>query len=133
MKYKIVLKAVSGDVFIEDETTSLNLIKDRRDIVDYVECPDNFAEYSDIDGLESGYMQFRFIDDELYTITEYISNRELNEKELEDLVEETQGQWSDGIGEGFEQHPCKYIGGKEVFVSPWFPGQKIEISQELIK
>ncbi len=44
--------------------------------------------------------------------------------ELEILPDYTQGQWSDGIGEGFEQSPCAEENGEEIFVSPWFRGQK---------
>ena len=74
-------------------------------------------------------MRFEFIDNELYTINEYVSNRKLNDSELQELVEETQGQWSDGIGEGFEQFPCSYHEGNEVYVSPWFYGQEVEVNQ----
>ena len=127
MKYKITMKAKAGDVYVGDGNEDVS-----RSIVDGVDCQDNFAEYSDITGLDFGYMRFEFINNELYTITEYLSNRELSESELSELVEETQGQWSDGIGEGFEQMPCKYHNGEEVYVSPWYSGQEVEVKQELI-
>jgi hypothetical protein len=127
MKYKITMKAKAGDVYVGDGNEV------SRSIVDGVDCQDNFVEYSDITGLDYGYMRFEFMNNELYTITEYVSNRELSESELSKLVEETQGQWSDGIGEGFEQMPCTYHNGEEVYVSPWYSGQEIEVKQELIK
>ena len=73
------------------------------------------------------------MDNELWTITEYLANRELTETELKDLAGETQGQWSDGIGEGFEQFPCTYHNDEEVYVSPWMYGQELEVKQELVK
>ena len=127
MKYKITIKAKAGDVYIGDGGDDVRI-----SVVDGVDCQDDFAEYSDINGLEYGYMRFEFVDDELYTITEYVANRELSESDLAELVEETQGQWSDGIGEGFEQMPCTYHNGEEVYVSPWFSGQEVEVKQELI-
>ena len=104
--------------------------------LDGIDCQDNFAEYFDEEhtfkeNIESGYMDFKFKDGKLLTYTTYHSNRELTETELEDLIEYTQGQWSDGIGEGFEQHPCFYAeNGEEVFISPWFFGQEITVKQE---
>lgn len=59
----------------------------------------------------------------LYVRVEYTSEKELNEDELEVLKKYTQGQMSDGIGEGFEQFPCMYDGEEEIFLSPWFRGQ----------
>lgn len=44
---------------------------------------------------------------------------------LEELKDYTQGQWSDGIGEGFEQFSYKEIDGEEIYISPWYHGQKI--------
>lgn len=39
-------------------------------------------------------------------------------------MEYTQGQWSDGIGEGFEQSPVPVgPGGGEYYISPWHRGQ----------
>ena len=54
----------------------------------------------------------------------------LIEKDLQELVKYTQGQWSDGIGEGFEQNPCYYDSeDNEVFISPWFYGQQVTVQQ----
>ena len=58
--------------------------------------------------------------------------RELVTSELEALKRYTSGQWSDGIGEGFEQHPCKVIRGTEIYISPWYHNQKQYVIQEEI-
>ncbi len=103
-----------------------------------IDCQDNFAEYFDRgvsyeDAIEDGYMHFTVEDGKLMTITEYTSKRRLSGIELENLKEYTQGQWSDGIGEGFEQNECMIDDdGEEVFISPWFSGQVIQVTQEEI-
>jgi hypothetical protein len=100
-----------------------------------VDCQDDFAEYFDSDfsfkdDIESGYMYFSFENEKLWTITEYFSNRELSNEELEILSDYTQGQWSDGIGEGFEQEPCFYDDNdEEVYISPCSTNQEVEIIQ----
>jgi hypothetical protein len=102
-----------------------------------IDCQDEFSEYFDgdepyADDVTDGYLRFEVEGKKLYSITEYNSTRELTQDELNQLGDYTQGQWSDGIGEGFEQYPCMEIDGKEVFISPWFGEQKLEITQELI-
>lgn len=103
--------------------------------VDGVDCQDNFAEYFDSDftfgdDIKSGWMDFKVEDNKLYVYTTYSSDRKLTDSELEVLEDYTQGQWSDGIGEGFEQFACAYEDdGEDIFISPWFPGQTIEIKQ----
>ena len=75
-------------------------------------------------------MDFRFEDGKLWTYTVYSTKEVLTTDELQELGEYTQGQWSDGIGEGFEQFPCDYeADGAEVYLSPWYHGQKLEIKQ----
>jgi len=121
--YKITIKG-------EAKTDYDNLLE-----LDGVDCQDDFAEYFDSDfsfkdDVESGYMYFSFENEKLWTITEYFSNRELSNEELEILSDYTQGQWSDGIGEGFEQEPCFYDDNdEEVFISPWHRNQEVEIIQ----
>lgn len=90
---------------------------------------DEFTEYmwkSDgpKDVLESGYTHFEYKDDKLYAVCEYIATRELTDEELLKLVSYTQGQWSDGIGEGYEQEPALTLGQRDIFISPWHRGQK---------
>jgi hypothetical protein len=101
--------------------------------LDGINSHDTFSEYfhqsSYKDCVTGGYMSFKYELDKLWTITEYLSTRDLNTRELKELADYTQGQWSDGIGEGFEQFPCTYIDGEEVYVSPWYWGQVLEITQ----
>lgn len=61
---------------------------------------------------------------------DYEVNRKLTAKEEEKLVKYTQGQWSDGIGEGFEQHPVLGDYRDGVAISPWFRGQKVSVAYE---
>jgi hypothetical protein len=103
--------------------------------LDGVDCQDRFSEYFDtgdsyVDAVSGGYMDFVFEDGKLWTVTKYTSNRELTQDELHDLGDYTQGQWSDGIGEGFEQNPvCVSHGDEEAYISPWFSGQELTITQ----
>jgi len=104
--------------------------------LDGIDCQDEFSEYFDgdesfADDVTNGYLHFEVEGNKLYSVTEYDSTRELMQDELNELGNYTQGQWSDGIGEGFEQYPCTEIDGEEVFISPWFGDQKLEITQEL--
>lgn len=98
-------------------------------------CNDNFAEYfpeemSNISSvINQGYADFHFRDGKLYVETTYYSERELEQSELDILAEYTQGQWSDGIGESYEQSPCAEVNGKEIYLSMWHRGQKVEIKQ----
>lgn len=104
-------------------------------------------------GVCNGHMLFRYEDDKLWTITTYDSPVELTEEEIKILADYTQGQWSDGIGEGFEQYPCmideNYAGNGdcvcgecgdgdichdnedsgEVYISPWHQGQILTTEQ----
>lgn len=96
-----------------------------------IACQDDFAEFLDEAsemGILSGYMSFESKNGELYTITTYLCDRELTKAEQEFLMNYTQGQWSDGIGEGFEQDPVYDEYGNEAYISPWFRGQDISIS-----
>lgn len=111
-----------------------------------IECEDNFAEYFDDDftfkdDVTNGYLHFSFENDKLYSVTTYDSTRELTPEELSILQDYTEGQWSDGIGEGFEQFPCKHVDEyededgdetDEVYISPWFYGQVTTITQEAV-
>jgi hypothetical protein len=93
-----------------------------------VDCDDCFSDYfheqwmSDV--VTGGYMRFEYdpVTDQLITVTEYESERMLTSTELSQLASYTQGQWSDGIGEGFEQMPQR-----EAYISPWYRGQTVSI------
>ena len=127
--YKITIKAKAGDYN-----------PDHLDQLDGQDCQDDFTDYLHDEhesmitkGLRNGYMKFQSIDSVLWVITEYESDEKLTEPELDLLVDYTQGQWSDGIGEGFEQEPCGYDDNdEEIYVSPWFHGQVAIVEQNKI-
>jgi hypothetical protein len=104
---------------------------------------ENFVEY--MDGHlqkkleQNAFMRFE-IDpkrQKLLTIVEYKVVEPLTDSEVKELAEYTQGQWSDGIGENFEQQSL----GRElawdeyeedeiytdIYLSPWHKGQVLEI------
>jgi hypothetical protein len=93
---------------------------------------DDFAEYIDEDygiKIDSGYTHFEVDKGNLYSVCVYEVNEKLTDEELKLLANYTQGQWSDGIGEGFEQFPCEEIDGMDLYISPWIPGQKCNVTQ----
>jgi len=71
-----------------------------------VKSDDSCVEYLDETlaeiGLVGGHLEFVYDKESkrLRILTVYHSPRKLKKKELQQLVEETRGQWSDGIGEG---------------------------------
>lgn len=81
--------------------------------------------------LGSGYMRFEFDKEaqRLVTITEYTARERLTATERKELGKYTQGQWADGIGEGFEQFPCREYAGRDVFISPWYHGQVVTVDE----
>lgn len=104
--------------------------------LDGIDCQDSFSEYMDSTencggAITGGYLQFEYNSEtnKLMSVTTYESSRELTEEELLTVEDYTSGQWSDGIGEGFEQQPCL---GDDVYVSPWYYGQEISTTQEKI-
>lgn len=122
--YKITVKGLA-------ETKCKNL-----QICDGVSCEDEFTEYFGDEekvltdkGVTNGYMHFSHENGKLWTITTYDSPVELTKEELDILSDYTQGQWSDGIGEGFEQEPC--VGN--IYISAWFSGQELFVEQEYIE
>lgn len=105
-------------------------------LYDGIDCQEDFTAYFGTEqqplidkDVVSGYMSFEVIDGELYTITEYECKELLTDSEIQLLIDYTQGQWSDGIGEGFEQQPCVYVDDDwcdcELYVSPWYHGQEV--------
>lgn len=123
--YKIVIKGESGE-------TDYKPLKD----IDGLNCREEFTKYFNDDeqdlinkGVHSGFMSFKYEDGKLFTITEYLSDESLTKSELSALGEYTQGQWSDGIGEGFEQQD-QYLNNQEFYISPWKRGQVLTITQE---
>lgn len=135
--YKITIKGKAGRSYPQ--------INDRSKF-DGVDCQDCFSEYFSeayrgrqneqplIDkGVKGGYMRFKWENDELYVIVDYTSKEKLTEDELEILKDYTQGQMSDGIGEGFEQYPCYFEGDVEYCLSPWYHGQELTATQKETK
>lgn len=135
--YKITLtcEAHPSLVVNDDDYRELNSQQLRR--LDGIDCQDNFSEYfheqftignkiykneqSLINkGVSGGYMRFKFLENSLKTIVEYDSREELNNSELEELISYTNGQLSDGIGEGYEQRPCYSDDEGEYFISPGY-------------
>lgn len=110
--------------------------EDSKRCFDGLDCQENFSEYfNDVEinklvGIVTGgYMRFEFDEKEsiLFVITEYQTLRKLTPKEERELISYTQGQWSDGIGEGFEQRDFD----EDMYnPSPWYPGQKITLTYE---
>ena len=134
--YQIIVKGPAGSSNIDD-----------RSKLNGIDCQDEFSEYfhrewniggkKDVNqqplidkGVKGGYMDFRFEKGNLYVYVEYTSRELLNDDEIEILKNYTQGQMSDGIGEGFEQYPVKEVDGEEIFLSPWFNGQKLTVTQK---
>jgi hypothetical protein len=126
---RIIFKAKAGKVFIgEDDREATDEEKAQ---CNGVSCQDDFADYSEFRSkLKIGHMSFKFEEGTLFTVTEFAVKEDLTSEEIVKLMNETQGQWSDGIGEGFEQFPCAMIGDEEVFISPWFSGQEIQTTIE---
>lgn len=137
---KITLKGLAGNALrANDDGEDYEEIKGSDlSIVDGIDCQEEFSEYFGDDedplidkGVENGYMRFIFEDDKLYVVVEYDSKEELTEEEVDMLIEYTQGQLSDGIGEGFEQNSCTYDDDdNEILVSPWYYGQVLTATQE---
>lgn len=136
--YKITIKGPAGKTNASDLS-----------ILDGMDCQECFSDYlfdhREVEeghkslirkGVKSGYMRFRYNreDKKLYVEVKYTSKEKLDDVELKSLIEYTQGQMSDGIGENFEQEPVGYEDdGQEIFLSPWFRGQKLEATQTEVK
>lgn len=101
---------------------------------DGADYPDDLAQYFPDDllnkGISRGYMELKWENDKLYVIVEYQSENLLSDIDLKLLKEYTSGQLSDGAGENFECEPCAYDeNGDEIYVSPWYRGQILDINQ----
>jgi hypothetical protein len=134
---KITLKGLAGAASCGDDELKNEYLY----ILDGIECQEEFSEYFDDDeslmnkGVTNGYMRFEFNENDkrLYVIVEYDSQEELTENELDILIDYTQGELSDGIGEVFEQTPCADDDNdNEIYVSPWYYGQELTATQENI-
>lgn len=74
-------------------------------------------------GVTGGVLVFKHEGSKLYATTEYTVPRKLTAAEEKVLIDYTTGQWSDGIGEGFEQWP---VNG--AYLSAWHVGQEVSVS-----
>lgn len=109
-------------------------LKDISKVYD-IECEDDFVEYipdkneSTRSKLVDGYMDFVVQNGKIHTRTTYTvkDDSEITPEDKEFLIDYTQGQWSDGIGESFEQYPCMEEDGEEIFISPWYYKQKAQL------
>lgn len=109
--------------------------------LDGIKCDDVFSDHFDntswSNDVTGGHMEFRLVGvklinystRELETVTTYTASRLLSPSELQELLEYTKGQWSDGIGEHFEQFPCHSVGNTKYFISPWHKDQEATITQ----
>lgn len=128
--YKITIRGMAETSY--DNVKELHGIGCQEDFTDYF-CQEEQCLKDK--GVSGGYMFFEVLnDDHLWTTTTYTSREELTLKEIELLANYTQGQWSDGIGEGFEQEPCYFDEqGGEVYISPWHRDQYLITQQEKVK
>lgn len=87
----------------------------------------DFHDYYDGDlAIQDSSAYFKAEGGELWIVVEYEIASYPNAKQLEQLSDYTQGQWSDGIGEGYEQFP-QYVDGDEVYISMWHRGQQVHL------
>jgi len=127
MSATIVLMAEAKTDCPTEELNKLHGLQDQQDFTDYI----SGGDFPGITFESGSYMEFRVLQDsKVCVFVKYNTNKELSETEIQSLVKYTQGQWSDGIGEGFEQFPCAYTeDGEEIYVSPWFRGQKVMVGK----
>lgn len=114
-----------GNMKLKDVRRRLAGIEDDTDFVEYMS--DGLRESLGVSG--EAYMSFLVTpSNRLLVKVDYEVNRKLTAQEEEQLVEYTQGQWSDGIGESFEQHPVLGDYRDGVAISPWFRGQRVSVA-----
>ncbi len=95
---------------------------------------DSLAYYLDVPllravGLQGGFIDLRYdaTARKLFVVTEYDSPRQLSGPELDQLVEHTIGQWSDGLGENVE---CPYASANGLHLDLAPDDQEIRVEQE---
>lgn len=84
-----------------------------------------YFDISILDILISGKIKFKYESGKLMNYTNYIAIAKPTKKQVEELKNETIGQWSDGIGEGFEQD-CFEFRGHDYYISMWHSEQKVD-------
>lgn len=145
---KLIVKAKAGEAarweyrFCEccGASDDAEVICENRETLDGIECDEVFADYiwGELSGLvedrilSGGDMRFvwnsKFQTLEVWTT--YEVTRKLTSEEETLLIDYTQGQWSDGIGEGFEQSEVCASDGQCWLLSPWYNGQVAVIEYE---
>lgn len=103
---------------------------------DYFSPKDKWGDNEDClinKGVVGGNIVLKAEEGKLYVVHTYTSREELNSDELNILLDYTQGQDSDGAGEGFEQRPLIRTSNCEISVSPWHSAQKLTITQTKIE
>lgn len=101
----------------------------------YGEDQTDFVEYIDIPAAkikDGSYMDLLWnkADMKLYSVNKFVTGSPLNEEQMKSLGEQVSGQWSDGVGEVFEQNPVMQDDeGNDVYVSPWHIEQELHVSQ----
>ena len=149
-QYKYAIKGtITGSRCYEDYTEDV----DSQELVEYEEeirslfptdengnldPDDELSQYihesGERDGMLYGvvteiWVNVKNIDGKLYSWTEVTANRELNEIEKEALLDYLSGQFSDGYGEGLEQHEFKSYTDTNV-VEEWDEEEWDEEEQE---
>lgn len=113
------LKGEMYNVYERDELASLDGVDDPSGYFMEYFWPSRYGALGESirASVFDGFMSFEYDVEEgrLYTLTTYEVSRVLREEELQILIDYTQGQWSDGIGEGFEQFP---VNGR-YYISAW--------------
>ncbi len=107
---KIIIKGMAA-VFDGDDNRIID--KNTLQKLDGIIYEDNFqTDYLEQNEIEcriqnklerSGIMSFHYIDTDEYleVRSTFVVKEDLNDKELQYLLEDTQNQWSDGMGESF--------------------------------
>lgn len=80
-------------------------------------------------GIEGGFVELKYPGDggKLAVVTVYETARKLKNYELDQLLKETTGQWSDGIGEGEFKHRDEH--GLDIVFYPMASGDKPKVEQ----
>lgn len=114
LEYKTVIQAVLHNAMFTDED----------------EISKGLAAYFDEDSILEKYVKvarvtIEEIDEKLMAVCYCVVDDDARErgkdffdKLINELKDDIEGQYSDGWGEGFEQHPIK-VDGKEIYVSFW--------------
>lgn len=129
---QVIVSAVAGEI---RDGNGDELCRDLADgLCDDAIFSDYFHDEDFAKFVYGGNLRFSYDpnEGELYVITVYEAEHPLTEDQLQRLGDYTQGQWSDGVGEGFEQFPNYVIrDGQEyeVYASAWYRGQEVRVRQ----